>query len=355
MGKYPRIKINLKKLKHNAESISTLAKRQDISIFAVTKATCGDLKVAKVLLKGGAKGIGDSRVENIKNLKKAGIKTDFMLLRTPMLSEVEDVLNYADISLNSELSVISKLSKEAKKLGKKHMIILMVEMGDLREGIMKHDLESTIKEILEKHKGVELYGIGMNLACFGGVIPTEDKILEFENLVENLEDKFEINFKIISGGNSANITLLLKNTNHNKINNLRIGEGILLGLETVNRTPIPNTYQDAFILEVEIIELKEKPSIPNGKMSQNAFGEVPRFEDYGIISRGILGIGRQDLIIEDLTPLDPNIRILGGSSDHILLYIKSKKYKVGDVVRFTLNYGALVHLFTSKYVKKDYI
>ncbi|MEA3457927.1 MAG: alanine/ornithine racemase family PLP-dependent enzyme [Candidatus Thermoplasmatota archaeon] len=346
--------IDLDKIEHNARTIVNLADKIGIEITGVTKATCGDFKVARAILAGGAVSIADSRIENIQNLEKSGVKTDFMLLRTPMLSEIKSVVEHVDVSLNSELEVISRLSDEAMKKNNTHQIVLMVEMGDLREGVNRNKVADAIEEILG-FDGVELYGIGMNLACFGGVVPTDEKINKFDKLVNDIENKFKISFKMVSGGNSANIPLLFKNPRKSRISNLRIGEGILLGLETVNRTPIPNTYQDAFVLESEIIELKEKPSLPDGEISQNAFGETPVFEDRGIITRGIVAIGKQDVIVKDLTPIDPNISILGSSSDHILLHIKNPKYVVGDVVQFSMKYGALVHLFTSKYVKKVYV
>lgn len=325
-----------------------------MSVMAVTKATCGDPKVAKAMVDGGATSIADSRIENIKNLKGNGLGCELVLLRTPMLSEVRDVVKHTDMSLNSELPVIRKLSREAARQKEKHRIMLMVEMGDLREGINKDNLENTVKKILS-YKGVELHGIGMNLACFAGVIPTEKKMTEFNKLVKELEKKFKIKFKIVSGGNSANIPLLFKKRKKSKVNNLRIGEGILLGLETVFRLPIPKTHQDAFTLETEIIELKKKASVPDGMVSQNAFGETPQFEDVGKINRGILGIGRQDVLVDGLFPLDEGVEILGASSDHIILHLKNNNHKVGSIVKFGLNYGALVRTFTSDYVHKKYV
>ncbi len=306
------------------------------------------------MLEGGCAGIADSRVLNIIDMKKKGLKTTFMQLRTPMPSEVESVVDFSDISLNTEFKVIKKLSDEAIKKDKKHKIVLMVEMGDLREGVPEQNLDNIIKKI-KNLEGIILYGIGMNLACFGGVVPTNEKIEKFLEIVEKTEHKHNINFEMISGGNSANIPLLLKNSEKTIINNLRIGEGILIGYETVNRTPIQDTFQDTFILEAEIIEYQHKKSKPYGKITQNAFGETPEFKDEGIINRAIIAVGKQDTIPDDLIPLDKDVKILGSSSDHIILQIKNNSYKVGDIVKFKLKYGALVNLYTSKYVKKEYV
>jgi len=320
----------------------------------VTKATCGDSKVAQAMLDSGCVGIADSRIPNIKDMSEKGVKTEFMLLRTPMLSEISDVIKHSDISLNSEIKVIEKLSEEAKIQNRIHKIILMVEMGDLREGIAIENLDQIILRC-KKLEGIELYGIGMNLACFGGVVPTKEKIDDFCKLVKLTEEKHDIKFNLISGGNSANIPYIIDNPEKTRINNLRIGEAILLGLETVHRTAIKDTYQDAFILEAEIIELKIKESKPFGKITQNAFGETIEYKDIGKINRAIIAVGNQDTIPQDLVPLDNDIEILGSSSDHVILRLKNNSYKLGDKIRFKLKYGALVNLFTSKYVKKEFV
>lgn len=353
MPGYPRLLINLEKIRHNTEIISELAACSGIGVVGVTKACCGDPHVAGAMLAGGVVGIADSRIENIRRLKNSGIDADTMLLRTPMMTEVADVVENAEISLNSEICVVAKLEEEAMRREKKHGAILMVEMGDLREGIMPARLEETV-EFTMKCEHIELLGLGMNLACFGGVVPTMEKIFSFDRLTRRFERKYRVEFEIVSGGNSAYIPFLLQYSEITKINNLRIGEGILLGVETVKREPISGTFQDAFILESEIIELKQKPSVPDGVVSQDAFGRRPYFEDRGIIRRGIVAIGRQDVIVEDLVPIDPRITILGASSDHIILHVENWEMEVGDLVRFSVAYGALVHLCTSGYVKKLY-
>ncbi|MFW3147108.1 MAG: alanine/ornithine racemase family PLP-dependent enzyme [Thermoplasmatota archaeon] len=354
MDRYPRLLIDLKKIESNTRTIVDMAKNRGIGITAVTKATCADPNVAFAMLKGGAESLGDSRVQNLKRLRDQGIGSPLMLLRTPMLSEVNDVVRFSDISLNTELRVMKALSIEARTMETEHNVVPMVEMGDLREGIIREDLPG-ILETINKLDGIELFGLGMNLACFGGVVPTKEKMNEFEELVGEMEDRIGIELRMVSGGNSANIPYLMETEEPGRTNNLRIGEGILLGLETVNRTPIPGTHQDAFVLEAEIIEKKEKPSIPDGTISQNAFGETPEFEDMGELIRGIAAVGRQDTILEDLTPLSGEVEVLGGSSDHLLLRLNDEPVNVGDSLRFIPAYGALVHLFTSKYVSKVYV
>jgi len=139
-----------------------------------------------------------------------------------------------------------------------------------------------------------------------------------------------------------------------RINNLRLGESIYLGCETLYRKPIPGLFTDAFTLVAEVIESKIKPSVPNGEVCQDAFGNIPEFQDRGQIRRAILGVGLQDVLVSGLTP-GSDIDILGMSSDHIIVDAKEIDLNVGNEVEFSLNYGALLSAMTSPYVMKRYV
>ena len=349
----PRIEIDLAKIAYNAKKLKDLYGLKGIDVIGVTKGVCGDPTIADVLVKSGITTLADSRIANIQRMRDAGIQAQFVLLRTPIPSQVESVVRYTDISLNSELSVIKGLSRSAVKLDTTHKIILMVELGDLREGLMPSDLDKTVKVVLEL-AGIDLAGIGINLACFGGVSPDEEKMRYLSSLAREVEEKFGLTFKFVSGGNSANYNWFMSTDDVGKINNLRLGESIYLGCETLYRKPIPELFTDAFTLVAEVIESKIKPSVPNGEVCQDAFGNIPMFKDRGKIRRAILGIGLQDVPVSGLTPgLD--IDILGMSSDHIIVDTKKLDLRVGNEVEFNLNYEGLLSVMTSPYVMKRYV
>ena len=349
----PRIEIDLDKIGHNVRSLSTLFGTKGICITAVTKAVLGDPLVAKVLVDNGIKAIGDSRIANIRRMKEAGIKAEFTLTRSPMPSEAEEIVQYADISLNTETVVIKLLSKHAARHGKRHRVILMVELGDLREGIMPPDLGSIVEETLGL-EGIELVGLGTNLACYAGVNPTSKNMSELSDIATHLRNKYNIPLEIVSGGNSANYDWFVTTRDPGQINNLRMGEAILLGRETLRREKIPGLYTDAFTLIAEVIERKTKPSFPIGPRSQDAFGDMPEFEDKGAINKAILGIGRQDVDISGITPRIA-VECLGASSDHIILDARDTDIVVGSEVAFDVDYSALLRAMTSPYVAKEFL
>jgi len=349
----PRIEIDVAKIAHNAKKLKELYGSKGIGVIGVTKVVCGDPKIADVLIKSGINTLADSRIANIRRMRKAGIQAQFVLLRTPIPSQAESVVKYADISLNSELSVVKNLSKFAVKNNTTHKIILMVELGDLREGLMPSDLEDIVGEVVEL-EGIELSGIGTNLACLGGIKPDEEKMGYLSSLAREVEERFGLTLEFVSGGNSANYNWFMSTEDVGRINNLRLGESIYLGRETLYRKHIPGLFTDAFTLVTEVIESKIKPSVPYGEVCQDAFGNVPEFQDRGQIRRAILGVGLQDVLVSGLTPRS-DINILGTSSDHIIVDAKQMDLRVGNEVVFNLNYGALLSAMTSPYVMKRYV
>ncbi len=352
---YPRIEIDLEKLTHNTKKIVNLCHGQNIKVAGVTKVFCADPNIVKAYVSGGVDYLADSRIENL--IKMEDFKLPKMLLRIPMLSELEDVVDYSDISLNSELKTIESLSNIALKKNKVHNIILMVDLGDLREGYFnKEELYQAIERALEL-QGIKVIGLGTNLSCYGGVIPEEENLSKLVNFTETIENKYNIKLDIVSGGNSSSLYLLNKNSIPNRINNLRLGESLVLGRETAYGKRIPGTYEDVFKLIVEAIEIKDKPSIPMGNIGMDAFGKTPTFEDRGIRKRMICAIGRQDVDLSEITPVARSISILGGSSDHLLLDITDSRieYTVGDKIDFNMSYGSILSTMTSLYVKKIYI
>lgn len=353
MKRNPRLDIYLDKIKNNSESIKTLCSKHGIKVVGITKGCCAITKVGQAIINGGINFLGDSRIENLKGLKKSGLKVETMLIRIPMLSEVSRVLNWADISLNSEISVIKSLSQEALKRKIVHRIILMIDLGDLREGIMPDNALTVVGEI-RKLSGVKLMGIGANFCCISGVMPTRENLTRLVKLTEEIESNFHINLEVISGGNTSVLKLVEEDIIPDRINQLRIGVGILLGQDDVRLRNIAGTYQDTFILSAEVIEVQEKPSKPRGEIGRDAFGEIPVFRDLGIRKRAILAIGKQDIYLNSLIPLKEGIKIVSASSDHLIIDITDFKeeLKVGAEVRFRLNYPALLSATTSKYVKK---
>ena len=350
---YPCVVVNLKKLTHNAKTILNMCDKKHIEVTSVTKVFCAQLPIVEAILEAGITRVADSRMLNLKKIKDLNCKK--MLLRIPMISEVCEVVDYSDCSLNSEIDTIRELGVAAKNSNKTHNIILMVDIGDLREGVLIEDVVSIVREIL-KLDNIKLIGIGTNVTCYGGVIPDVENLGRLIKIKSDIEKTFSISLSVISGGNSSSLYMAMNDTMPEEINQLRIGESIVLGRETSFGLTVPNCHEDVFILSGEIVEIKSKPTVPTGAIGMDAFGNIPHFEDKGIRKRAIIALGRQDIRVEGLIPLDTDISIFGASSDHLILDVtdSKKELKVGDVVDFKIDYGCLLAAMTSPYVEKYY-
>lgn len=349
----PYLTIDLDKIEHNARTITRLCGTHGIQVSGVTKGVCGHPQVARAMLRGGIADIADSRLENIQRMRAAGVAAPFTLLRLPPLSGVDSVVATAAASLNSELPVLRGLSQAARGRHLVHDVIIMVDLGDLREGIWPADLMPLLREVFTL-RGIRVRGLGANLSCFAGVVPGEDNMRLLASLAEQVEQGFDITLELVSGMNSSGLEFLASGRMPARINHARIGEAILLGRETTRRQPWTDTHQDAFQLWAEVLELKNKPSLPLGERSQDAFGGLPAFEERGNILRALVNLGRADVDVTGITPVDARMVILGASSGYLLLDVSALEgaIHIGDEVGFSLNYGALLAAMSSEYVEK---
>ena len=346
----PRLEIDLSKIRHNTRTLVERLSQRGISVTGVTKATLGSAEIAATLLEAGVKRLGDSRIENIEAMQLAHVPASMTLIRSPMLSQVKRVVRHADVSCNTEIEVIRELSLEAQRAGRRHGVILMVELGDLREGIMPDDLTDTVRETLNL-PNIEFKGIGTNLACRSGVSPDGKNMAMLTDAADSIESTLGLTVEIVSGGNSANLEWALSGAEIGRINDLRLGEAILLGCETLHRQPIEGLHTDAITLWAEVIEAKIKPSMPSGRIAQTAFGEASPVTDRGLVTQAILAVGQQDVDPSGLKA-PAGIDIMGASSDHLILESVSDDLSVGTEVSFQLNYSALVRAMTSSFVTK---
>jgi predicted amino acid racemase len=349
----PYLTIDLDKIEHNARAITGLCRAHGISVTGVTKAVFGHPEVAKAMIRGRVASLGESRLDSIRRMKEAGIGVPCMLLRLPPLSGTDAVVDSADVSLNSEISVLGGLAEAARQHGGVHDVIVMVDLGDLREGVWPEDLAALVRAASQL-RGIRIAGIGTNLSCFGGVIPSEASMTRLVELASEAEQALGHPLDWISGANSSGLELIAAGRMPARVNHARIGEAILLGRETIRRTAWPGTVQDAFTLHAEVLECKRKPSVPVGERGEDAFGNLLQFDDRGLRTRALLNVGREDVRIAGLTPLEPGVAILGASSGYLVADVTDapRGIKVGDELAFAPDHGALIAAMTSKSVRK---
>ena len=354
MGKeYPQLVVRPANMKSNMEKIIAIAREGGIQgVTGVAKGFCCIPECCKAMIEAGCDNIGGARVGDLKKLKEFDDSIETLLTRIPMASEAEEVARWADISLISELETMERINQAALALGKVHKVILMKDIGDRREGYYsKEEMIEVAVKVENEMKGLKLHGIGTNFGCYGSVCPTWEKLTELIECAEAIEERIGRKLEIISSGGTQTLTLVPTGEIPERINNLRTGIASITKAAYTWPQDIEGRL-DTFRLRAEIVELKDKPTMPDGKLGAAALNEERKYEDLGIRKRAIVAIGRQD-IGEDkdsIIPVDPNIRIWGSSSDHTILDLENceKDYKLGDYVEFNVNYVACMHLCMSR-------
>lgn len=346
MTMYPRLRIDLLKIRHNAALLVAAGRRQGIEIIGVTKGCLGDIAVAQAMVSSGVAGLADSRLANLERLRQRGFGGYLLLLRQPMLSEARLAVDTVDAALISETKPAALLARAALAQRRVFPVILMVETGGGREGVSRERLATTVAALL-KLKGIRLAGVGTNAACLGRKSLDRSHLEMLVQAAELIESEFEHPVEVVSGGNSSTWERLDGEGFPDRINQLRFGEAALLGRETLGGRAIPLAFQDAFLLQAEVIEVKEAQSGPLFGLRQSR---------RVIVALGRQDVGGHDSLLRDLVePFDFDGKPDRISSDHLIVDVFEAKVEVGEVVTFLPSYFALLAAMTSPYVQKEYV
>ena len=350
------ITLKRKSLQHNYSYLENFFNENDISWGVVTKILCGNKKFINEVIQLGIKEAHDSRISNLKVAKEIDPNVQTVYIKPPAKKAIPKVVKYADVSFNTELSTIRLISEEAKKQGKVHKIIIMIEMGDLREGVMGEQLLDFYGKVFEL-PNIQVVGIGTNLNCLHGVMPSQDKLIQLSLYEQLIEAKFDKKIPWVSGGTSVVIPLLMSRQLPKGVNHFRVGETLYFGTDLVAEAPIKKMKQDVFTLNAQIIELIKKPKVPVGELATNPSGEKYEIDedDYGKESyRAILDLGLLDISTDYMIPVDEELQISGASSDMLVIDLGNSKrnFKVGDWIKFKLKYMGALSLLNSSYIDK---
>ena len=350
MRQYPQLEFDLALLRSNADAVISRCRGMGIRVCGVIKGVDGLPEAARVLHAAGAEELGTSRLEQVAKCRAAGVPGPWLLIRIPGLTELPDVVALCETSLQSEWPTLLALEEECLRQNKTHRVIVMTDLGDLREGFWdKKELVDVCERVERDLPHVQLAGIGVNLTCYGSTKPTPEKMNELVGLARQVEQRIGRKLEIVSGGATSSFTLVHWGTMPAGVNHLRIGEAILLGKDLQVDWGIRDMdylRMDALTLRAEVVEVKDKPTYPIGEFAIDAFGRKPVYEDRGIRRRAILALGRADVgELESLIPREPGLTVIGGSSDHCIVDVEDcpRRLQVGDIVEFSLCYSHMLY------------
>ena len=350
-AKYPVMTIHSRAVEENARKVVSLCAKQGIDVWGVTKGLSGDPRLAKIYESAGMKGVADSRLINLAEVKKSGVTLPRQMMRIAMPTELEELLKVADVSLQSDVSTILRLDDFCVAKNTAHDILLMLDVGDLREGFWPKEIAGTGAKLRDL-RALRVVGVATNFACASGVLPTREKLEDLVSYRDRFAHAIGRELPVISVGGTCCLKAIEEGTMPREVNQLRICEGILLGFDTAHMREISYLSREAVVISAEVVECREKPSVPDGEVGLQAFGEHPIFIDRGMRKRALLAIGRQDVNISRLAPVDEGVHIVTASSDHMIVDVTEAKrpFVAGDILDFRAQYPAMLGAATSRYV-----
>ena len=334
--KYPKVLIHTRLIYENVKKSVEKCAEMNISVMGITKVSDGLAELNKAYINANVKYLGLSRLEQLQDARNQGIQIPLVLIRIPMLSEVETMLEACDISLQSELGVLKKTNEIALKKSKVHKVILMVDLGDLREGFWdRNELLDAAEKVEKEMDGLYLYGIGTNLGCYGAIAPTVDKMEELAAIAESIEQRLGRKLDVVSVGGSTSLMRVWKKDMPKGVNNIRVG-GVPF-MPRRNAEAFGEYYgygmnRDTVRIQAEIVSIKEK-------IVYLALGTA----DYGDWN--------------ELRLKDESLKVIGATHDLTFVDVSKseKEYKLGDIIEFDGTYTTLVYLAKSRSVVKEYV
>lgn len=351
--------IDTEKICENIIKLEEYLSRNGIQWTLITKMLCGYKPALEKIIPANCiknlHSIGDSRISNLRTIKEIKPDVVTMYIKPPALNQVKNVIKYADISLNSSFTTIEALNNEAEINGKIHRILIMIEMGELREGILRKDVLTFYEKIFQL-ENIKVIGLGTNLGCMYGIEPTYDKLIQL-SLYKNLIDaKFNQQLELVSGGSSITLPLIDKQKVPKGVNHFRIGEAALLGVSPLHNKKFMNLSTSAIEFSAEILEFYKKEMIPDGKIGEAAVGHIAELNnrDNKESYRCLVDFGQLDVDAENLYPKDKQVNFIGTTSDMTVydLGIKANGYSVKEKLHFRPNYMSIARIMNSRYMAK---
>lgn len=354
--RYPLLTVDLARLRQNARTLIAWCRARGVEVTAVTKLVASHPTVVRALFEGGVASFADSHLGNLEKIRRLSLPVETMLLRPPMAWECARAPLAADICCASDVSTLQLLSRHAAKAGRSVKVVVMVEMGNLREGVLPCDAPAVCREVAAL-PNLRLHGIGTIFGCLSGVAPARGDLEKLAALRRNLEEELGQPLPLLSGGSGSNIQMLIDEGFPEGVNHLRMGEAFFMGVEALGRRPIPFLSQDVFRFHAQVLEVRVKPSASSGDMAMDAFGRYTAFDDRGLRRRALVATGRQEVVPEDLVCLDPRLTIAGATGDQMVVDVDGcspDEYLPGSIIAFQPAYGAVLYAFNSPYVRKAF-
>lgn len=199
------ITLNREKLRHNFRFLQRLFRSRGVEWSVVSKLLCGNRLFLEELVRLGVRSMCDSRVVNLKVIKQIDPSIRTIHIRPPALRAIPNIVRYADVSFNTEYRTLQLLSEEAERQHTLHHVVIMIELGERREGVMQHKFVSFYERV-RTLPNLRVVGIGTNFACLSGVLPDREKLTKLVRLRDLIRSGSTKRFPIFRAAHRSRFT-----------------------------------------------------------------------------------------------------------------------------------------------------
>ena len=199
--RYPLLRVRTDRIEHNGRRLAADCAAHGVSAWGVSKGISAFAEAARAFEAAGIDTIADSRVANMRKMREAGVRAKFALIRIPMYSELAEAAEFCDYVLVSDAGVTAELARICEEKRKKIKAVVMLDMGDLREGYWFEDAAEAARELAPcDGEFLSVAGVGANFSCASGVLPSEKNLTALVDCGRAFEAELGRKLEIYSGG-----------------------------------------------------------------------------------------------------------------------------------------------------------
>jgi ornithine racemase len=348
-----QVLIHIDKLRHNLSFIRGICRKAGLQPVWITKGCQAHPEILKLLAETPGEMIGDVSPANLAKARKL-VTGKLMMVQLPDPDKAAAIGTGTDVWLVSDPAHARMIAAAARRQGSLPELVLMVDVGNRREGVMPDRAVNTAAAI-QAVEGIALTGLGTSVGCYGGYRAGLADMRQLVTIAENVEAKLDCRFDILSAGSGTMLLeLAVQGKLPERVNQLRIGAAAFVGEMPPTKTAIPGLYHDAFILQGEVLETSLKPSMPACATGVDAFGKQVVFKDRGPRRLCVLNFGLLEVDAYGLTPLDQGLCIVGATSNYTLCDATrcDSQPSIGDTLSFRMAYSSMARAMASDDVEK---
>ncbi|MEG2172134.1 MAG: alanine racemase [Desulfovibrionaceae bacterium] len=316
----PHLLVNRQALEHNLRTVSERCRTLGADFMLVFKEAGIRPDLLKFMLDCGfCSRAGFCHFPGVSLHLPVGVASHLLYLVPD--SAIPEVVSGYDVLYQTGIRSLQRIAKEARRQQRILRVVLPVEVGDGRDGVLPGELELLAVEMSDLAPHVELWGLAANFACISEQPPKKEDLLRLLALRHAVQERTGRPVPHISVGGSDILLLGAESGLPSGITEIRCGTAVYLGVYPLSGQAVPGLSRTAVRLCGQIIECSRK----NGML------------------RAVFDFGTNDTNPELVTPPYPGMLFQGASSGYSIFDISDCPVHMhcGDELLFELHHRSL--------------